>query len=76
MNVKVRMTHDELLQRISSDPTICGGKPCIRGHRIWVSLIVDLSVTGSTVEEILAEYPQLTVDDIRTVSRLRFRDAA
>ena len=35
------MTHEELLQRISIDPAICGGKPCIRGHRIWVSLIVD-----------------------------------
>ena len=59
------MTHDQLLQRISIDPAICGGKPCIRGHRIWVSLIVDLLATGSTVDEILEQYPQLTVDDIR-----------
>ncbi|MDP9193547.1 MAG: DUF433 domain-containing protein [Acidobacteriota bacterium] len=59
------MTHDQLLQRISIDPMICGGKPCIRGHRIWVSLIVDLLATGSTVDEILADYPQLTADDIR-----------
>src|SRR6185436_16422732 len=35
------MTHEELLQRISADPAICGGKPCIRGHRIRVSLILD-----------------------------------
>jgi len=34
------MTHEQLLQRISIDPAICGGKPCIRGHRIWVSLIM------------------------------------
>jgi uncharacterized protein (DUF433 family) len=59
------MTHDQLLQRISIDPMICGGKPCIRGHRIWVSLIVDLLATGTTVDEILADYPQLTADDIR-----------
>lgn len=59
------MTHDQLLQRISIDPMICGGKPCIRGHRIWVSLIVDLLATGSTVDEILADYPQLSEDDIR-----------
>lgn len=59
------MTHEELLQRISIDPAICGGKPCIRGHRIWVSLIVDFLAAGMTVEEILAEYPQLTVEDIR-----------
>jgi len=59
------MTHDELLQRISIDPAICGGKPCIRGHRIWVSLIVDFLASGMTLEEILAEYPQLTAEDIR-----------
>jgi uncharacterized protein (DUF433 family) len=59
------MTHDQLLQRISIDPMICGGKPCIRGHRIWVSLIVDLLATGTTVDEILADYPQLTADDVR-----------
>ena len=59
------MTHDELLQRITSDPAVCGGKPCIRGHRIWVSLILDLLASGTTTDEILAEYPQLTADDVR-----------
>lgn len=51
--------------RISIDPAICGGKPCIRGHRIWVSLIVDFLASGMSVEDILAEYPQLTIEDIR-----------
>jgi uncharacterized protein (DUF433 family) len=59
------MTHVELLQRISIDPAVCGGKPCIRGHRIWVSLILDFLATGSSAEEILEEYPQLTLEDIR-----------
>lgn len=59
------MTHDELLQRISIDPNICFGKPCIRGHRIWVSLILDFLAGGATVDEILKDYPQLTADDIR-----------
>jgi uncharacterized protein (DUF433 family) len=59
------MTHEELLQRISIDPGVCGGKPCIRGHRIWVSLILDLLASGMTVDEVLAEYPQLTPEDIR-----------
>lgn len=59
------MNHEELLKRISIDPNVCGGKPCIRGHRIWVSLILDLLAAGNTVDDILAEYPQLTVDDIR-----------
>ena len=47
------------------DPAVCGGKPCIRGHRIWVSLVVDLLASGMSVDEILAEYPQLEVEDIR-----------
>jgi uncharacterized protein (DUF433 family) len=58
------MTRAELLQRISIDPGICFGKPCIRGHRIWVSLILDLLAAGATVDEVLHEYPQLTREDV------------
>lgn len=54
-----------LLKRISVDPEVCFGKPCIRGTRIWVSLILDYLASGMTVEEILQEYPQLTEEDIR-----------
>ena len=54
-----------LLQRISVDPNVCFGKPCIRGTRIWVSLILDFLANGTTTAEILAEYPQLTEEDIR-----------
>jgi uncharacterized protein (DUF433 family) len=59
------MTHKELLQRISIDPNVCGGKPCIRGHRIWVSLVLDFLASGTTPDEIVADYPQLTLDDVR-----------
>lgn len=52
------------LQRITVDPSICFGKPCIRGTRIWVSLILDFLSTGMTIEEIIKEYPQLTEEDI------------
>ena len=55
-----------LLQRISVDPNICFGKPCIRGTRIWVSLILDFLSNGRSVEEILEEYPQLTKESIRS----------
>ena len=58
------MTRAELLQRISIDPGICFGKPCIRGHRIWVFLILDLLAAGATVDEVLHEYPQLTREDV------------
>ena len=54
-----------LLDRISIDPNICFGKPCIKGTRIWVSLILDYLASGDSEAEILANYPQLKPDDIR-----------
>ncbi len=54
-----------LLDRISVDPNVCFGKPCIRGTRIWVSLILDFLANGMTIKEILEEYPHLTEEDIR-----------
>jgi uncharacterized protein (DUF433 family) len=54
----------DLLSRISADPGICGGKPCIKGTRIWVSLILDLLAGGASEADIRAQYPQLTHDDI------------
>lgn len=59
------MTHAEAMERITVDPAICGGKPCIRGHRIWVALVLGMLAEGLTVAEILAEYPQLEEADIR-----------
>jgi uncharacterized protein (DUF433 family) len=53
-----------LLHRISIDPAVCGGKPCIRGTRIWVSLILDLLATGMSEDELRAEYPVLTHEDV------------
>ncbi len=58
------MKKQELLSRISINPNICFGKPCIKGHRIWVSLILDFLATGMSVEQVLAEYPQLGKEDI------------
>ena len=53
-----------LLKRISVNPKICFGKPCIKGHRIWVSLILDYLAAGDTIETILKNYPQLAREDI------------
>jgi uncharacterized protein (DUF433 family) len=53
-----------LLDRISIDPAVCGGKPCIKRTRIWVSLILDLLASGMSEAELLAEYPGLTHDDV------------
>ncbi|MGH8885935.1 MAG: DUF433 domain-containing protein [Egibacteraceae bacterium] len=59
------MSEAGFLERIAIDPAICGGKPCIRGHRIWVSLILGLLAGGMTTAEILADYPGLEEVDIR-----------
>lgn len=53
-----------LLDRIGIDPAVCGGKPCIKGTRIWVSLILDLLAGGMPEAELRAEYPELMHDDI------------
>jgi uncharacterized protein (DUF433 family) len=59
------MNQHDWRDRISIKSTVCHGKPCIKGTRIWVSLILDLLASGSTIEEILEEYPHLTRDGIR-----------
>ena len=59
------VTREELLERISIDPNVCFGKPCIRGTRLWVSLILDLLASGMSEAEVIDEYPQLAPEDIR-----------
>ena len=58
------MERNRLLERISIDPSVCFGKPCIRGTRIWVSLVLDVLSVGTSIEEILEEYPQLSHGDV------------
>jgi uncharacterized protein (DUF433 family) len=60
-----------LLNRIVIDPEVCGGKPCVKGTRIWVSLILDLLADGMTEAELLAEYPQLAHEDCSPQSPMR-----
>ena len=57
--------NEELLKRIKIDANVCFGKPCIRGTRIWVSLIIDNLADGVGEDEILAAYPQLKTEDTR-----------
>ena len=59
------MDREQLLSRISIDPKVCFGRACIRGHRIWVSLILDLLASGMTTDAILQEYPQLDESDVQ-----------
>ena len=58
------MTRAELLARISIDPQVCFGKPCIRNHRVWVSLVLDFLASGQTVQQIMGRYPGLEEADV------------
>ena len=58
------------LHRIAVSPDLCGGRPCIRGLRIRVKDILEMLASGSTQEQILADYPYLEAGDI--VATLRF----
>ncbi|MGA7867599.1 MAG: DUF5615 family PIN-like protein [Stellaceae bacterium] len=53
-----------LPERISIDPRVCGGKPCIKGTRIWVSLILDFLAEDMTEAELLDQYRGLTHEDV------------
>ena len=57
------------LDRITFDPNVMGGRACIRGMRVTVSLVVNLVANGMTAEEILREYPYLEPDDIQQALR-------
>ncbi len=54
-----------LLERITSEPEKCGGKPCIRGMRIRVKDVLEMLGSGMTEAEILEEFPYLEADDLR-----------
>jgi uncharacterized protein (DUF433 family) len=55
--------------RITFDPGILGGKACIRGMRISVSLVINLLANGMTFQEIITEYPDLEPEDLRQALR-------
>lgn len=56
-----------LLERITIDPAICHGKPCIRGLRYPVETLLELLSAGMTTDEVLADYSDLEPDDLRAV---------
>ena len=82
MRTQPALTHQQLLARISADPSVCFGKPCIRGSRVWVSRVLNLLASGETVEGVLAEYQGIHAEDVRAciawaaeITRERFVDS-
>jgi len=59
------MSNAELLARITVDPEICHGKPCVRGLRYPVEFLLELLSGEMTTEQILADYPDLESDDLK-----------
>lgn len=62
------MTHDELLGRVTVDPNVCGGKPCVRGTRIYIAIILDALAEGLTPDEIVDHCPSLRPEDVRAAA--------
>ncbi|MGW4842192.1 DUF433 domain-containing protein [Nocardia brasiliensis] len=55
------------LDRITSDPAVCHGKPVVRGLRYPAEMLLELLASGMSTDEILADYPELEIDDILAV---------
>jgi uncharacterized protein (DUF433 family) len=53
-----------LLSRITTDPAMCGGRPCIRGMRMRVRDVLELLASGATIEEVLHDHPSLEREDV------------
>jgi uncharacterized protein (DUF433 family) len=63
------------LERITVDPEICGGRPCIRGMRVRVKDVLDMLAGGSSRTEILEDYPYLEDEDITAALEFASRAA-
>ncbi|WP_069165455.1 DUF433 domain-containing protein [Nocardia altamirensis] len=55
------------MERITTDPAICHGKPVVRGLRYPVEMLLELLAAGMSMDEVLADYPELEVDDLLAV---------
>ena len=63
------------LHRITFNPELCGGRPCVRGMRVRVTDILDLLAAGASRDEILEDYPYLEMEDITAALQFAARRA-
>ena len=59
---------EQLLERITIDPTVCHGQPCIKGTRVLVTVVLDALAAGLGPGEIVTHYPTLTTEDVRAAA--------
>ncbi|MPZ87556.1 MAG: DUF433 domain-containing protein [Nitriliruptorales bacterium] len=62
------MTSEQLLERITIDPAVCHGQPCIRGTRVLVTVLLDALAAGLTADEIVEHYPTIAPEDVRAAA--------
>ena len=62
------MTNEELLARITIDPAVAHGQPCVRGTRVLVTVVLDALAAGMTSAEIVSHYPSVTEEDVRAAA--------
>ena len=58
------MDNADILKRVVVDPAVCAGKPCIRGTRIYIAIILDALAEGLSPNDVIAHYPSLKLEDI------------
>jgi uncharacterized protein (DUF433 family) len=63
-----RVTSEQLLQRISIDPGVCHGQPCVKGTRVLVTVVLDALAAGLSAAEIVRHYPSITEEDVRAAA--------
>ena len=59
---------EQLLERITIDPAVCHGQPCIKGTRVLVTVVLDALAAGLGPGEIVTHYPTLTTEDVRAAA--------
>lgn len=62
------MTNEELLERITIDPDVAHGQPCVRGTRVLVTVLLDAIAAGLTTGELVKHYPSITEEDVRAAA--------
>lgn len=62
------MTNEQFLERITIDPGVCHGQPCVRGTRVLITVLLDALAAGMTPAQVVEHYPSITEEDVRAAA--------